>query len=254
MNISIEEYKDYRKGRLSSEQTQSIQDYLNEHPLERKSLEGSILMEQIPEIDQLWSRMDAKMDTLIQAEVPVADSAPAKKKNNLRYISIITGVAAGIAILLMMNPMGTKSLSIDEYVSPYPDVLTDIVRGDVAPDDRSDITTAMSEYRSGEYAEAYQSLAELIKENPDNRDLAFYKAICAYEIGKYEEGLQTFEQLMDPEAQYAYDDGAIWYAALSYIKIGKDNKAKELLRDISAMDHYKSEAAGILLERYDHIK
>ncbi len=254
MNISKQEFLQYHANTLSEERRKEMDIYLEQHPLEKKAFEGAGLFESTKDLEASLSRISSRWAAK-EALTNVPAKTSSKPKFRITWLATISAVAASIVFLIMTFPFGQfGAVELHNYETSYPDILTNIVRGESENSEKSDLVIAMDFYGAMKYDKAAHVLEQLLAEDASNVNIRFYLAICHYELGDYNKALATFEKLTLPSASFAYDDGAQWYKALCLIKLEKTDEAKEVLKTIGESTHYKSETARLLLENYNKIK
>ena len=83
----------------------------------------------------------------------------------------------------------------------------------------------LSDFRTGQYQQAFDRFLEAFLENPGNPDVDFYLGRAAFEIGDYETALMAFERILiiGPET-----DRVKLEMARCYFKLGLNENAKEI--------------------------
>jgi len=93
---------------------------------------------------------------------------------------------------------------------------------------------AMGEYRQGNYPVVLNTLGETEDARADH-----LRALSQYQLKDYSSAQQIFEKLFDTVKEDKFIEvSTLWHLALLYIKDGKQEKAKELLKDIKT-DRYE---------------
>lgn len=251
MNISKEEFNNYLQRRLSSDQMMKIDTYLEQHPLERKALDGAVEFEENDSFDELISEIDYLID--IPQKQQTTQTSSTSNDTPIISISDVTRWIAAIAAVLLLfifvrGQWGTGAKDLSHYFDAYPDVITNIVRGEESKLDNTSIARAMEYYNEGAFESALPILNELQDEHPNNQNITFYCAIAEFALGEYQASLSKFDVLSSNNTRFPYDDGAIWYKALCLIHLDQIESAKSLLTKISLESHYKKDEAIELLE------
>ncbi len=257
MNITREEYTAFLNSRLPPAHHAEIQAFLKDNPLERRALEGQLRYESQSLLDESSRRLEERIHAVVSEKTKINQHKEIllepKPINRRSWIITISALAAGLALLLMFLPsqIDRSPIVLAEMVEAYPDVLTNIVRGESADETTMMTSEAMSYYNSGQYDKAESALLALSESTQGDQITKFYLGVSQFFNLNYQGMTETFNSLRD--GSFAFEDGVMWYQALAYIHLNKDNEAKDLLSNIAAQDHYKSKDAMILLDNYDKI-
>lgn len=252
MNISKEEFKSYLSGRLSADKKVKIDRYLEEHALERKALEGAIEYEESGSFKELIDEIDDLIEVSSEHKVIQLTDTASSDTSIPRITKISRWLLASAAVALMFIFIqiqgATNSLDLRSYFDTYPDVITNIVRGEASQLDETTIGEAMKYYNAHEFGKALPIFIKLTNQNPDNKNIVFYTAIVEFALGDYVSSLPRFDSLSVPQSRFQYDDGALWYKALCLMHLDREDEAKAVLTKISSQSHYKKKEALDLLE------
>lgn len=248
MNITKEEFNAYINGSLSQKRKDLIDAYLLDHPLERRALAGAIEIESSESFDALVQSIDSSTEESIGSNVIKPSVTTQHQQNKTKRISLaakwVTGVAAAILVFFMVRTqMGSQSTSLDDYFDAYPDVVTDIVRGEESQVKEEVIYIAMTHYNKREFKESGEMLQELALTNPEDQNIRFYLAISEYAQGYHAASLDKFASLSKEGSRFPFQDGALWYRALALLQLDKHDEAKDILKRISTSPHYKKQEA-----------
>lgn len=94
---------------------------------------------------------------------------------------------------------------------------------------RDKIELGRSYYKSGNYAEAYDYLKKLFKENPENLSINFLLGRTEFELGKYEESIFTFQRMLIAHPDLLRVKLEI---ARSYMTLGVNEKAVSIFNEV----------------------
>jgi len=244
MEITREDYKTYCNGSLSESRSAEIEQYLQANPMEKRALDGAIAFGEKSNFEETLTNIDRKIDSQI-------GESNLKKPSKGRVISIgalssLAAIAAIGLLLLFVLPTKTNTYSLDQYFNLYPDVLTNIVRGNSETSNNQAIRDGMFAYSEEDYKTASTLLGSIQKDQQQYETAKFYEAIALLGNREASKSLEIFEQLATVKA-FPYEDGVQWYSALCYLELGNREKANKLLTLISELDHYKKEEAKQLL-------
>lgn len=92
------------------------------------------------------------------------------------------------------------------------------------------LKNAETAFNEGDYAEANVYFNKILKANPDNVDVQFYKGIALIETEKYGEADRILSALANGNSVYKYE--ATWYRALSQLKQKDTDGAIAILETI----------------------
>lgn len=243
---------------MSKEKLKDMDIYLAEHPLERRALEGALEFGEIDSFEELLAEIDDeiqsrvlpagdKIDTILE---PNKAQEPIKNNDKPKFLALIkyaiTVAAAVLMIVILRSEFGGRSTTdFSQYIDTYPDVITNVVRGNEQEVEQSNLVEAMTAYNSGDMLKANE-LLEIERQNQmENNNVKLYLAISDLHLGNFEKSLLQLEELS--YSGFAYEDGAIWYRAICLLQLKRQEDAKELLSTIANQRHYKSEEAQKIL-------
>jgi len=184
-----------------------------------------------------------------------SDDVVKKQSKIITLRKIVTGIAAGLAILLASiwtfrnTQIQQPSELFSEFYSPYPNDLVKIERSN---ENNSFLQKAMIKYSQKEYQAAINDIDQYIfneeSEHLDN-ELLFFKAISYVSLNNLPEARQSLETLNSIE-NFEYSDKVSWYLSLVYLKTGDIVTAKKSLEQlINSGQSYKMEEAKIILRQ-----
>ncbi len=101
-------------------------------------------------------------------------------------------------------------------------------------------------FAEGAYDKALILYDRAIKENDEKFVFQFYKASTLQNMGKYEEAIPAYSQVIN-HGDNIFVEEAEWYKALCYIKLGeKDDARKQLNAIINRNGYYATDAKTVL--------
>jgi len=157
-------------------------------------------------------------------------------------------VAAVIALLIVPAIFWFQQGPSNEdlflaYYEPYEEQL--LSRGlnsdSIQSSSQDALIKGLEAYNQGAYKRSSNLLGNYLESQPQDHRVALYLAITQLELGQAQEAELNFERARkDPD----FEQQAIWYQALSYLKFGESTK----LTEITGRDyHYRKEQAAALL-------
>lgn len=169
-----------------------------------------------------------------------------------RNFSLLWYVAAAalviaVAVSFLFWPIAGSETHDDlfaAYFSPYPNVVMPVLREATVTDRYAE---AYARYEQGDYEMAYTLFDEL--EGHGDAAIAFYKGICAMQLGKMAAAVEIFKDYQTTgDARFVQQSQ--WYQALAHLKLKDDNAAVDLLNELAKSSGYKQEEAAALLSSY----
>lgn len=113
---------------------------------------------------------------------------------------------------------------------------------------RSDVdeTTKNAEvaFNSADYSKALIYFNELLKVEPNNLQLQYYKSVALIELSEYDEADSLLKKISESNSVYA--SKAKWIKALSYLKQKRYKEAKEVANSITPSDPEYQKAQKLL--------
>ncbi|MCG2429789.1 hypothetical protein [Aequorivita xiaoshiensis] len=99
-------------------------------------------------------------------------------------------------------------------------------------------------FNSAEYAKALIYFNELLKVEPNNLQLQYYKSVVLVELSEYDEADSLLKKIQENNSVYA--SKAKWISALSYLKQKRYKEAKEVANSITSRDPEYQKAQKLL--------
>ncbi|MFO8129662.1 MAG: tetratricopeptide repeat protein [Bacteroidales bacterium] len=148
----------------------------------------------------------------------------------------------GSISLYFMN--GDEPVSNDNLFRIYyqPDAAL-LIRGQA---ENKMLIEGFQKYENRDYTNALALFNKLLAQDPDNIPVQFYAGISNIETGKYRNALKPFNHIINDD-QNLYQDKAMWYSGLCYLKLNETDKAFAIFKNISTSNSaYKYKAKNIL--------
>lgn len=99
-------------------------------------------------------------------------------------------------------------------------------------------------FNSADYSKALIYFNELLKVEPNNLQLQYYKSVALIELSEYDEADSLLKKISESNSVYA--SKAKWIKALSYLKQKRYKEAKEVANSITPSDPEYQKAQKLL--------
>lgn len=143
-----------------------------------------------------------------------------------RYLTVAVAVAAVLIIgVFVWNPFSPDLYT--KYAATQ--MVAQLERGSHVDSVLQNATLA---FNNKEFTEAAVLLAEVVQTQPDNSYALFYFGVALMQSNQVPRARAVFEQLVKGESAFKYE--ATFYEALSYLKEGDKDAAKDWLEKIPA--------------------
>lgn len=120
-----------------------------------------------------------------------------------------------------------------QYMEPYPNMVTPMVRGDIPAD--KVMSEALTLYDKQAYSESAVLLQQVYDEQP-NDQTAFYLAICQLMLQKPREAITLLEERDWKETSYFSPVVVNWYWGLAYLQLGDGEQALPRFKLVAESD------------------
>ncbi len=159
---------------------------------------------------------------------------PARKLTTWWYAAASILVLIGAAwFLLDRQSEVTAEKLYAQYMEPYPNMVTPMVRGDVPAD--KVMSEALTLYDKRAYSESAVLLQQVYNEHP-NDQTAFYLAICQLMLQKPRETITLLEARDWKETSYFSPVVVNWYWGLAYLQLGDGEQALPRFKRVAESD------------------
>jgi tetratricopeptide (TPR) repeat protein len=261
-NEAIEKYL---KGQLKGEQLVAFEDQLSNDARFRQevALERAIVRnlktvgraDMRSKLESFHQEMGPVLETRVgleEEEAPLGVQQPHNgkviKMNTRQYLMM---AAASIALVLACTftlrnyyqSRHTPEALFESYYEPYDDIA---VMRDI-PTKAAIKNEASMAYNERNYRKSIQ-LFKIVLEKEKDEEALFYLGNAYLSANMPLEAISTFEAYLKDFSEYKTE--AKWYLSLSYLKAGKDQKARDLLNELAGMKEpdnpYKDKASEIL--------
>ncbi|MGV3639498.1 MAG: hypothetical protein ACO1NZ_03195 [Adhaeribacter sp.] len=255
----------YLNGQLEGEQLEAFRSRLaaDEALRQEVALEKAVLRnlrtvgraDLRRQLEAIHQEMGPVMEVAPPAEKPLrrqpAKPNPALQLRYKRYLML----AAACLVLILATTLTLRNLYkspetplalFELYYEPYDNLA--VMRGEASTSAIRD--EAARAYNDKNYLRSIQLFKIVLEKGPDEEAL-FYLGNAYLSANMPLDAIQTFEAYLRDFEEYKFE--AQWYLALSYLRTGKNQKAQNLLQDLSrtqAPDNAYQEKARELLDRY----
>ena len=233
----------YFEGSLSAGQRADFEHLLKTDPKFRADFEFQ------RELQDSLKKDERQQIKNMLAEVGTYQNKPQTKVIRLRpwlaaaSVAILVGMSAW---LLYFNTAGFDANQLyNANFVPYENVVHPIERGEQLEDLK---TKAFAAYENEDYGHALELFKELQQKQNDSY-IGFYEAIVLMRLNKHQKAIPLLENYISGNGDLK--DRAIWYLALTYLKLNEIDKCKTLLNELAAQKKYKANAAEQLLKELD---
>jgi len=131
-----------------------------------------------------------------------------------------------------------------EYFKPYPNVITTKGLNEEL------LSAGMFYYDMEKYDSAIIFYTKMLENNPQNKEVLFYKGICFLAMNKPDEAIESLNKVVSDEMA-PYRNSGYWYLALAYLKAGNNQRSKEILSVIAEEESSHSKKAIKLLTQIE---
>lgn len=216
-------------GNLSSEQAKAFQD------LEKKDADWSL---KVHEVKALREDLESH---LVKAELEkIHGEAFAPKKPRTAFLPRwIWAVAASLTLILVawwvfqgfFQKPNEKLFAA--YYGTDPGLITAMSGTDSYEFDRG-----MVDYKEGKYQEALALWEPLLEQNPNGDTLLYFVAMANLELQNFQESQKDLQKILSGSPS-EFEEDALWYLALIYLKQGELDQAQMLLSDLERPEAQK---------------
>ncbi|WP_276168486.1 tetratricopeptide repeat protein [Zobellia alginiliquefaciens] len=158
-------------------------------------------------------------------------------------VFVLVGISSWL-ILFDRTDIDSQNLYNSNF-APYENVVHPIERGEQLEDLK---TRAFMAYENENYKEAIELFKTLNEKNND-KYIVFYEAISLMQLNKQDEAIPLLEDYIASSGELK--ERAIWYLALSYLKLDEIEDCKEQLRVLVHNEGFKKKEAQRLLDELD---
>lgn len=110
------------------------------------------------------------------------------------------------------------------------------------------LESAMKKFNQNDFGAALKDYRTILKFFPNDANAHFYGGLCYFNLGKNNKAVEYFDKVLENRIN-TFDQEALWYKTLIYIKRGHKKKATDLLEQIIAENGFYAERAQEELEK-----
>ena len=196
-----------------------------------EAIECLILKETLTEISSSKSR-----SKLFGLHIP-------KYSKWIAAASIVVLLSVGLC-LKFVNTGSLEDRLYAKYYKPFHKIDNYIVH-------TSSLTYAQQKYLEGDYKNAYLLFNKLPNQLPIESEKYFFTALSLMELGHFDQAIENFEDILNGLTYFEGTPQVYWYLSLCYLKSGKTEKAKEVLRKIEKNRSYNYKEAKEILNKLE---
>lgn len=219
------EFDDYLKGRLSTEEKDAFHQKLAINSELRKSFDD--YKQSIGIIHKNAFKRDI-------ASVMAVEKRRSNQRNKYLYIGIAASLLLLITAVLTITFMNDETSDVAALYQPYPNILQ---KRDITSDP---LAIALNDYSK----KAYQSaLAKLNDISPSNDTIRFYSGLCHFSLGQLDQSISSLEKL---SPQSIFYEQSIWYLGLAWYAKDDEELALQYLQTIKSGQFNFREASDLV--------
>ena len=189
-----------------------------------------------------------KLLETIQAEYEKGEAKIIKGRFGKRYLAAASIVLLiSLVSLFFLNQKPRPEKLFAQNFTPYI-LASNNLRGADSDSVKQLYKKVTLAYRQGSFEEASGLFLSLLKDNPDNQNLAFYLGNCYLALDEPQQAIKAFKKILTSSEQNEFTSRSQWYLALAYLKNEDLNKAKDELQSIIEYDGYQKDKAEELLK------
>jgi TolA-binding protein len=183
-------------------------------------------------------------EDLIQAKK--SDSKGKVRNLYIRYISLSAAALFGVFLLIRtLLPSSDTEKLFRMYYEPF-EAVSPVTRNAVS-NQNNIYSTAISNYKKGDYTAASAGLGELLTKEPSSLPVQFYMGLTELAKGNYDIAITQLSLVANDSGEYSKE--AKWYLGLSYLKTGNRLKASECFRLLEKSEGFYHDRSEKLLRR-----
>ncbi len=233
-----EEYmRDYLLGKLTPEETQRMEQELEDNP---------DLMESLDLQRDIMIGIQAGFDEELRKKLIQSDLIEEGKIRSLsprilwQWASVAAIVLGSLGVYYYLSQTSVEERIYLTYFEDFPNIVDPVQR------DTPGQSEGFIAYQNGQYQEALEIFSEMEQEDPTAIYTTFYKGICAMHLEDWSLAIQAFEKVRSAGDQ-RFVEAATWYVSLAYLRSGNRDRATLILESITeAPGNFRTEARAIL--------
>ncbi len=239
-NLGKKQVADYLKGNLDNEERRVVEHHLSECPLSSDAMEGfeefgPEALDDVPSFSEFSKRRTGAKVRSLSGTVN-------------RVAAMLIGVGILTSIFIYKAENKTERLYAS-YFSGFNDPDAFVMRSgtDIPDKEKSALDKAILVYQKDDFPTAILRLKSVLGDEPSNERASFYLGLAYLQNHNPEMALEQFSSFIGKEDS-GFSKEAEWYAALSQVKLGNKNEAKDLLEKIKKdpNSYYRKRAESLL--------
>jgi tetratricopeptide (TPR) repeat protein len=207
------------EGNLTDEQAQAFQEFEKNNPYWNLKVQ---------EVQSLQENLESY---LIRSELDeIHQENISKHSSRLRPIPAWMWAVAASLALVLVSWWGFQELfqeSHERLFQTYYEADPGLITA-MSGTDSYEFERGMVDYKEGKYQEALGFWEPLLDQNPEKDTLLYFLGIANLELGQYALSEDFLIKVASAD-QSEFQDDALWYLGLIYLKTGEIEKAKQQL-------------------------
>jgi len=164
----------------------------------------------------------------------------------VKYISLSAAALIGGFILIKtLLPSSDPDKLFDSYYKPF-DAVSPVTRS-INNKTKDDYSTAISNYKTGNYQVAAAGFEEVVEKDPSAESARFFLALSMLAMEDYNQSVNLLSGIANSPGEYGKE--AKWYLGLSYLKTGNRQKAAECFEFLTKSDGFYKDRSEKILRR-----
>lgn len=236
----LEQLVRYLDGELTESEKQQLLEKLKNDPSLREKLEL------ISDVDKLLGDKHLENFEESVSEIEAVHSGKTKPDSDRK----LKWLAAAAIFLILISAASYfifyKTTSGEKLFAAYYERLPAdfATRSPEAGNDDLDLSLRL--YNTGKFQEATGELRKIVQKQPDDYAAGLYLGICYMETDQENNAASEFRKVLN-SGDPVFEEHALWYLSLSYIKAGQTSLAIPMLKKLAgSQTFYKEKASGLL--------
>lgn len=153
---------------------------------------------------------------------------PVKPSRNYKRLAIAIGLILFFGLLsnYFIQLGNTSETLYATYFEPYPNALVPVTRSN---DNLDPLVSAFYAYEIQEYELAIQKFDGILKNSPAQKtEILFYKAMSFLNLGNEQKAIEILRSIKHEKTRFAPQ--IYWYGALIHVKLNENDKALKALQ------------------------
>jgi TolA-binding protein len=164
----------------------------------------------------------------------------------VKYVALSAAALIGaFMIIRTLLPSSDPQELFNLYYKPF-DAVSPVTRS-LNNNESNNFSTAISNYKSANYAEATAGFTSLVSNDPSSVPAQFYLGLAQLAINNYDESIQHLSVAIKNPGEYSKE--AQWYLGLAYLKKGEKDNASACFQYLTRSNGFYNERAGAILRR-----